>query len=299
MKYLITGGTGFIGRELCQALLTRNHSLVVLSRSPEKVVTTLGKQVTPLNHLQDLASSEYFDGIINLAGAPIFGGRWTDKRKRVICNSRIQITQDLVEFIARSHKKPGVFLSGSAVGFYGDHGDHFVSETSPGYDEFGHRLCVDWEREAEKASDQSVRVCLLRTGLVVGKNGGFLKPMILPFKLGLGGRLGSGQQWMPWIHLHDHISIILHLLEKPTLEGIFNLTSPNPVTNREFTRTLAGILHRPAFLHIPAWALNLILGEMSELLLGGQRAIPTRIQDAGFSFKYPTLDVALQNVLAD
>jgi uncharacterized protein (TIGR01777 family) len=297
MKILITGGTGFIGQTLCPTLLAAGHTLTVLSRSPDKVLTLFDKRVTPLNTLQALEDSDHFDAIINLAGAPIVGGRWTNKRKQILIHSRIDITQELVKFIARSKTKPNVFLSGSAIGFYGDQGDNIVDEFSLSHDDFGHQLCAKWENEAEKAKQYDVRVCLLRTGLVVGKNGGFLQKMIPPFKLGLGGSLGSGMQWMSWIHIQDHVGICLALINNPELSGQFNLTAPNPVTNKNFTQTLADLLNRPAFLPMPAWVLRLMLGEMSALLLGGQRVIPKRMQDAGFQFKFPELKAALHDVL--
>lgn len=297
MKILITGGTGFIGQTLCPTLLAAGHSLTVLSRTPDKVVKIFGNQVTPINVLQALPDSDHFDAIINLAGAPIFGGRWTDKRKQILRHSRLDITQGLVDYMARAERKPSVFLSGSAIGFYGDQGDTIVDETSSSHDEFGHQLCVEWEQQAEKAKKYDVRVCLLRTGLVVGKHGGFLQPMLLPFKLGFGGRLGSGNQWMSWIHIDDHVAICQALLEDSNLEGKFNLTAPNPVTNQIFSKKLAGLLNRPAFLPMPAWALRFILGEMSELLIGSQRVIPKRILETGFQFKFADLDDALKDVL--
>lgn len=297
MKILITGGTGFIGQTLCPTLLAAGHSLTVLSRTPDKVVKIFGNQITPISALQALSDSDHFGAVINLAGAPIFGGRWTDKRKQILRHSRIDITQGLVDFIARAERKPSVFLSGSAIGFYGDQGDIIVDETSSGHDEFGHRLCDEWEQQAEKAEMYDVRVCLLRTGLVVGKHGGFLQPMLLPFKLGFGGRLGSGNQWMSWIHIDDHVAICQALLNNSSLEGKFNLTAPNPVTNQIFSKTLAGLLNRPALLPVPTWVLKLILGEMSELLIGSQRVIPKRILDTEFQFKFPELDDALKDVL--
>lgn len=299
MKILITGGTGFIGQTLCPELLAAGHTLTIYSRYPEKVNATLGDQVTPLDSLQALSESDHFDAIFNLAGAPIFGGRWTDERKQLLLHSRIDITHDLVQFIARAKSKPDVFLSGSAIGIYGDQGDTILDETSIGHEDFGHQLCTEWEQEAEKAKQYGVRVCLLRTGLVVGKNGGFLQPMIPPFKLGLGGRLGNGKQWMPWIHIDDHVAICLELLNNTEREGSFNLTAPNPVTNKVFAQTLASTLHRPAFLPAPAWALKLLLGEMSELLLGSQRVMPKRMLNAGYQFKFTELAVALHQVLQD
>ncbi|CAG9933809.1 TIGR01777 family oxidoreductase [Candidatus Nitrotoga arctica] len=299
MKILITGGTGLIGQTLCPALLAAGHTLRVYSRHPDKVNTILGDQVTPLNSLKTLSESDYFEAIINLAGAPIFGKRWTDERKRVLLHSRIDVTQDLVKFIARAQSKPEVFLSGSAIGFYGNQGHTILDETSPGQDDFGRQPCVEWENEAVKAKEHGVRVCQLRTGLVVGKNGGFLQPMILPFKLGLGGQLGSGEQWMPWIHIDDHVAICLALLNSTELNGPFNLTAPNPVTNHIFAQTLAKTLHRPAFLPAPAWILKLLLGEMSELLLGSQRVIPRRMLGADYQFKFTELGAALRQVLCD
>ncbi len=299
MKILITGGTGFIGQTLCPALLAAGHTLAVYSRYPEKVNAILGDQVIPLHSLLALSESDHYDAIINLAGAPIFGGRWTNERKKILLHSRIDITQDLVQFIARAHTKPDVFLSGSAIGFYGDQGDTILDETSIGHEDFGNHLCVEWENEAEKANQYGVRVCLLRTGLVVGKNGGFLQPMILPFKLGLGGRLGSGKQWMPWIHIDDHVAICQELLNNIKLEGAFNLTAPKPVINKVFVQTLASTLHRPAFLPAPAWVLKSLLGEMSKLLLGSQRVMPKRILDAGYQFKFTELEAALQHALCD
>ncbi len=297
MKILITGGTGFIGRQLCRLLTDQNHSVTVLSRDPVAGARIIGEKINFITSLDTLSSADYFDAIINLAGAPIFGGRWTEKRKRIIRDSRIQTTAKLIDFIKKSDQKPGVLISGSAIGYYGDQGDAVVDETAVGHDEFSHRLCRDWEAEAEKARQHGVRVCILRTGLVTGKAGGFLAPMILPFRLGLGGRLGSGKQWMSWIHIDDHIAMVRLLLEDSTLEGIFNATAPNPVTNQEFTKTLARLLRRPALLPVPAGLLRLLLGEMSDLLLGGQRVMPVRFQQAGFPFRYPRLDPALRQVI--
>ena len=295
MKILITGGTGFIGQSLCPAL----HSITILSRYPNKVSSIFDDQIQQLNSVKHLADDAHFDAIINFAGAPIFASRWTDKRKQILLESRVDITCQLVEFIERTATKPAVFLSGSAIGFYGDQGDTLLDESASvlEQDNFGHQLCVAWEQTANKAKEQGVRVCLLRTGLVIGKHGGFLQPMILPFKLGLGAKLGSGTQWMPWIHMDDYVAICQTLLNKDELEGVFNLTAPNPTTNNDFTRVLAKQLKRPAFLTTPAWALNLLLGEMSQLLLGSQRVIPKHLLDTGYQFKYTELEAALENVL--
>lgn len=301
---LITGGTGFIGQSLCAALAKAEFQITVLTRSPDKIKMILGDQIapliTPLSHLHKLKITDHFDAIINLAGAPIFGERWINERKEILFHSRLEITEELVDFISRAEYKPEVFLSGSAVGFYGDQGNSLVDETSSNLknlNSFSHHLCTEWEAEALKAKNYGVRVCLLRTGLVLGKNGGFLQPMILPFKMGLAAQLGDGQQWMPWIHKDDYISICLLLLNNKSFDGPINLTGPNPVTNKVFTQTLAQSLHRPAILSAPSWALKPLLGEMSELLLNSQRVIPKRLLGADFKFKFSNLKLALDDVL--
>lgn len=298
MKILITGGTGFIGRTLCPALIAAGHSLTIFSRYPGRVNNTYGSKVVALSAMKTLTESHEFNAIINLSGAPVFGELWSEERKKTLLQTRIDMTQDLVQFIAKAQIKPEVFLSGSGIGFYGDQGDTILDESSPAYDDsFSRQLCIQWEAEAEKAKEYGVRVCQLRTGIVLGKDGGFLKPLILPFKLGLGGRMGSGNQWMPWIHLDDHVAICQMLLENTELAGEFNLTAPHPIINREFTKVLARILRRPAFLPLPTWALKLLLGEMSELLLGSQRIIPKRLLDAKYQFKFPELETAMRDIL--
>ncbi len=298
MKLLVTGGTGFIGRHLCRLLNEQGHSVTVLTRNPAEGARLLGDGIGFISDLEALSSTDHFDVLINLAGAPIFGRRWTAQRKRIIHDSRIGTTAKLIAFIARCERKPELLISGSAIGFYGDQGDRVLDETAEGHPEFAHTLCRDWEAEAAKAREHGVRLCILRTGLVVGEGGGFLQPMLLPFRLGLGGRLGSGDQWMSWIHMADYLAMIQMLLEDASLQGVYNATAPNPVTNREFTETLARVLHRPARLPVPAWALRLMLGEMSGLLLGGQRVLPIRFQQAGFRFRYPELEPALRQVLS-
>ena len=303
MKILITGGTGFIGQSLTPVLLAGGHSITILSRYPNKAETIFGDTIKQLSSMKHLADHDHFDAIFNFAGAPIFGSRWSDNRKTVLTDSRIDTTAQIIDFVDRAKTKPAVLLSGSAIGYYGDQGDTVLDETATvptsAHEDFGHQLCAAWEQTAEKAKAHNVRVCLLRTGLVLSKNGGFLQPMLLPFKLGLGCKLGSGAQWMPWIHMRDYVAICIALLENNTLSGVFNLTAPNPVTNADFTRTLANQLKRPVFLTMPDWALTLLLGEMSQLLLGSQRVIPKHILESGFQFKYTELDAALADVLSD
>lgn len=298
MRIFITGGTGFIGRPLCRALLDAGHELTVLSRNPHTALMHGGRDISIIGSLDSWTPNSRFDAIINLAGEPIADHRWTEQRKQSLWNSRVTLTGRLMAAMAQCEYKPAVLISGSAVGFYGDRGDEALDETSGSHDGgFSERLCRAWEAEAMQAQALGVRVCILRTGLVIGTDGGFLGKMLPPFKLGLGGRIGDGKQWMPWIHRDDHIALTQWLLGSPHLSGIFNATAPNPVTNAEFTRVLAALLRRPAPFPVPAWLIRLGVGEMAELLLGGQRALPKRGLDEGFTFRFETLEPALRDAL--
>ncbi len=297
MRILVTGGTGFIGRALCNSLMSQGHQLTVLTRNGQRLRGLLGENVSPLMQLSDWSADMAFDAVINLAGEPIMARRWSDARKQALLDSRVALTEQLVERMAAARQTPAVLISGSAIGVYGDQGDTQLTEASVGGTGFSHDLCVQWESVARGAESLGVRVCLLRTGLVVGKNGGFLEKMLLPFRLGLGGRIGDGHQWMSWIHLADHVALTRYLLENPGLHGVFNATAPHPVTNAEFTRQLASVLKRPALFPVPAWLLTLIAGEMAELLLGSERVIPERALQAGFTFQFETLEPALRDVV--
>lgn len=296
MNLLITGGTGFIGRALCARLLADGHRLTVLSRRPRRVPALCGAAVAGVASFDELPRDRHFDAVINLAGEGIADRPWSAARKRLLRDSRIGVTTALCDWIAAAESKPALLISGSAVGYYGSRGDQLLGEeTSVGAD-FAAHLCRDWEAEAARVEVLGVRLCLLRTGLVLGRDGGMLARLKLPFSLGLGGRLGDGQQWMPWVHRDDLIGLVVYLLTHPTLQGPFNGSAPAPVTNADFTAALAQALHRPALLPMPAFALRLLLGEMAELLLGGQRALPLRAQEAGFVFRYPTLPTALADI---
>jgi uncharacterized protein (TIGR01777 family) len=297
MKILITGGTGFIGRTLCHRLLDSGHELIVLSRRPEQVIKLCGKSVTAISNLEDLSSEESINAIINLSGKGIADRLWTKKRKQKLLDSRINITKQLIAYVARAKHKPSVMISGSAVGYYGNNGQSELDETTDNPDDFAQQLCKQWEAAVESVKEHGVRLCIIRIGLVIGRNGGFVKRMLLPFKLGLGGRLGNGQQWMSWIHKEDLITIVEILLNASELEGNFNATAPQPVTNAEFSACLANNLHRPAIFPVPAIVLKLLLGEMSELLLGGQKVLPERLIEQGFPFQYKSLDSALKAIL--
>jgi uncharacterized protein len=297
MRILLTGGTGLIGRQLCAALLAVGHEVWVLSRTPEIVKARCGALARALATLDEWTPEETFDAVINLAGAPIVDKRWTEQRKKILWESRIALTEALIGAIARAKRKPTVLLSGSAIGYYGDCGDALLTESATAARDFGAELCVAWEQAAQKAAAFKVRVCLLRTGLVLDASGGMIGRMLLPFNLGLGARLGDGRQWMSWIHIDDYVAIVLRLLETTTANGSFNMTAPTPVTNAEFTKTLARVLHRPAFLVAPAKLLQLALGEMSTLLIGGQRVIPSKAEASGYRFVHPQLEGALRSLL--
>ncbi|TAL48689.1 MAG: TIGR01777 family protein [Methylovulum sp.] len=297
MKILITGGTGFIGSALTRSLVSRGYAVSVLSRNPDSVAKLCGSGVHALGSLAELNPEESYQVIINLAGAPILDARWSARRKRLIRDSRICLTEQLVACITHMAVKPALLISGSAIGYYGDQGDTVLTEQSTYDEDFSAQLCRDWEQMAQQAEQFGVRVCLIRTGLVIADGGGLLQRMLPPFRLGLGGRLGNGQQWMSWIHRDDWIAIAQTMIDNASMQGAYNATAPNPVSNSEFTQTLAHCLKRPALVPIPARFLKIVLGEMSELVLGSQRVMPERLLAQGFSFRYPTLSGALNEAL--
>jgi uncharacterized protein (TIGR01777 family) len=298
MNILVTGGTGFIGRALCGELTAAGHAVTVLSRQPQRVTALCGRRVQAMASLAQWTPDMAFDAVINLAGEPIVDKAWTASRKQALRDSRIGITGQLLQAMSRAARPPQVFLSGSAIGYYGNTGDRVLDESSPPADDFSAQLCFDWEVAAEPAVALGVRTCLLRTGLVLDASGGLLGKLLPVFRFGLGGRLGSGKQWMSWITLADYNAIVLQLLADTQARGAFNLTAPTPVTNAEFTRSLARALHRPAFFHAPAPALKLALGERAPMLLGGQRVVPAQALARGYAFADPTLDVALARLLS-
>jgi len=300
MRLLITGGTGFVGRRLVERALAADHEVMVVSRDPERAARKLPASVRIGDDATDFAAARP-EAIVNLAGEPIADRRWSDPQKTRLVESRRHATRDVValcEQLAQRDQAPRVLVSGSAMGFYGDQGDNEVTEQTLPHDEFAHRLCQAWEKEALKAEAFGVRVACLRTGLVLDAGGGTLAKMMPAFKLGVGGRLGDGRQYMPWIHREDLVGAIEFLLEDPTLDGPFNGSAPQPVTNAEFTRAMGRQLHRPTLLRVPAPLLKLGLGEMSRLLLTGACMRPVRLQQAGFTFRYPTLDEALAAIVS-
>ena len=296
MRLVVAGGTGFIGSALCARLLELGHSLTLLTRSPAPATASPNKKWLTWNARSSGAWEESIngaDGIINLAGEPI-AKRWTEKQKEKIASSRIATTRALVTAIGKAKEKPKFLLNASAVGYYGPHGDETLSEEAGPGSDFLSRVCVAWEKETTRAEDYGARVVRLRTGIVLGKGGGALAKMVLPFKLFVGGPLGSGSQWMSWIQLEDEIGLILFLVEHPDARGAINATAPNPVTMNEFCKMLGDVLNRPSWAPVPAFALRLLLGDMADMLLTGQRVLPSQAQKLGYTFRYPTLCEALQ-----
>lgn len=296
MNILLTGGTGLIGSRLIARLNGECHFTVV-SRSPEKARLQLPESVNVVSGLHDVPDFCDFDAVVNLAGEPIADKRWTALQKRRICDSRWDLTEQLVERIKKCSFPPGAFISGSAIGFYGRQGDKPVTECNyTVHEEFTHTVCNRWENIAMKAASDKVRVCLLRTGVVLDKNSGALPKMALPVKLGVGGKIANGQQYLSWIHIDDMVNGIVHLLHNSKCEGAYNLTAPTPETNGDFTRKLAHTLHRPAIFTVPAFVLKLLMGEGADLVITGQRVLPERLLEGEFTFQYPTLEQALQQI---
>ncbi|MDW5499075.1 TIGR01777 family oxidoreductase [Pseudomonas lundensis] len=297
MRILITGATGLIGSSLTQRLLGLSHQITVLSRNVPRARQRFGEQVSYWSTLQDQASLDGFDAVINLAGEPIADKRWSKTQKERLCHSRWDLTEQLAKLINAGSAPPSVLISGSATGYYGDQGQAVVTEDEAPHNEFTHQLCQRWESLALQAQSDATRVCLLRTGVVLAPKGGALAKMLPPFRLGLGGPIGSGRQYLPWIHLEDMVDGILYLLDHQTLQGPFNMVAPYPVHNEQFAAQLANVLDRPAFLRVPAFAMRLLMGEAAVLVLGGQRAVPRRLEEAGFRFRFLELEQALDDVI--
>ncbi|MCM1984001.1 thylakoid membrane protein ThyD [Lyngbya confervoides] len=306
MKVAITGATGFVGRRLVERLIQSGHQAVVFVRNAGKarklfdkydsseleIVTYQPKQSGDWQPL--LAAC---DGVVNLAGEPLFDERWNANAKQEILDSRVLGTHKLVEAIAQSEAKPQVMVSASAVGYYGTSETTLFDETSSPGEDFLAQVCQAWEASAHPVEALGVRLAIVRIGIVLGPKGGALARMLPPFELFGGGPIGSGRQWVPWVHRDDLVSLILQILTTPSMAGVFNATAPHPQRMSDFSKTLGNVLHRPSWLPVPGFALELLLGEAAQVVLQGQHVQPKRTQEAGFSFQYPDLKGALTQIL--
>jgi uncharacterized protein len=293
---LLTGATGFIGSRLAQALSAAGHDVIVLTRNPAKAAS-LQPPFRLITGLDQLPAGTRIDAIVNLAGEPIGNGLWTRAKRRRILTSRLRITRELVHLIERLAQPPKILISGSAIGWYGLWQDETLTEFDGGKNCFTHRVCDAWEQTARRAQRLGVRVIRLRIGLVLGTQGGLLRRLLVPFEFGLGGPIGSGEQWMSWIERDDLVRLIAHGIATPALLGPVNATAPEPVRNAAFMQALGGALNRPARLRFPAAILHLLAGDFAdELLLGGQRVLPAKADLSGFKFRHPTLSSALAGI---
>ncbi|MCW2959359.1 MAG: hypothetical protein JWP18_2162 [Solirubrobacterales bacterium] len=299
MNVSLTGASGLIGQRLVRAVKARGDEVTVLSRSPEKATEALGVPAVAWDALAQPAPVEALSGrdaVIHLAGEPV-AQRWNAKRKQAILDSRETGTRNLVAGIEAASPRPAALISSSAVGYYGKHGDERLEESTPAGSDFLADVCVRWEKESSAAGPLGLRVVQIRTGVVLDKTGGALKTMLPPFKAGVGGPVAGGRQYMPWIHLDDIVGLYLAALDNPSWQGAYNGSAPEPVTNKAFSKALGKALHRPSFSPVPAFAIKLLYGEMSEVVTEGQRAVPRRALEQGYAFKHPDLDEALTSAL--
>lgn len=296
MRILITGASGFIGSDLTSVLRERGHEVITLVRSEPKDASE--RYWKPADLLLEPAALDGIEAVIHLAGASIAGGRWTDERKKQIYESRIESTRLLVDRMAEVDVPPRAFICASAIGYYGDRGDSPLTETDGPGTGFLADVCKDWEAEAMRAESHGIRTVRIRTGVVLGTTGGALGEMLLPFKLGVGGRLGSGKQYMSWVSKEDIINIYVEAVENEALTGAVNATSPHPVTNREFTKTLGSVMKRPTIIPVPTFGIKAVFGEMGEkLLLDSARVLPNALQAIGYEFRHTDLRACLEEVL--
>ena len=293
MNILLTGGTGLIGKALVEQLCLRNEQVTILTRSSSPHTFSKQKNIKFITALSELDLQEQFDAIINLAGEPIFHKVWSKNQKSILRESRLSLTTQLVKLINQYQQYP-IFISGSATGIYGDQDEQTITETSKTAKTFTAQLCQDWENIAQQAN---ARVCLIRTGMVFSTKGGALAKMLPLYKWGLGGKLGNGEQYFPWIALEDIVNGILFLLDHSECRGAFNFSAPNPIKQHKFNRTLARILKRPAFTTIPKWLLHFMLGERANLLLESQNVVPEKLLNAGFQFQYSDCENYLEEIL--
>lgn len=307
MKVAITGATGFVGSRLVERLQEEGHHILVLTRNADRARRLFPSSVFPNIEIvaySPLASGDWqqaiagCDGVVNLAGAPIAESRWTPERKKEILDSRTIGTQKIVEAISKADPKPAVLVNSSAIGYYGTSETQTFDETNPPGNDFLAQVCQAWEAEAAKVKETGTRLVILRTGIVLGM-GGALAKMLLPFRLFAGGPLGSGEQWFSWIHREDLVNLIIRSLTHPEMEGIFNATAPQPVRMKELCQTLGQVMHRPSWLPVPDFALELLLGDAAQVVLKGQQVLPKRTQASGFEYQYSTVRKAVEEVLSN
>lgn len=296
-QVLLTGGTGFIGGALVRQLLDAGHAVTLLVRKPQRAEHQFQGRARCITALSQLDADEHVDAVINLAGAPVLGPRWSPRRQAQLLASRVGVTEALVQWLGQARHKPTIWIQASAIGYYG------VRDPAEGLDErstagggFMSALCRRWEAAADPVQGAGVRQVVLRLGVVFGPGGGALPPMLLPHYVGLGGRLGNGRQMMSWIHREDVLRIMARALHDTGMQGIYNTVAPEPVSQADFARCVGRVLHRPVWLHLPAAPLRWAAGEMAQLLLDGQRVLPARLLDAGFEFRFPALEPALRNL---
>jgi uncharacterized protein (TIGR01777 family) len=302
MQIVMTGGTGFIGRSLCAALCQEGHRVTLVTRRREDAQRLCGSTVTAVEWNGREAGAwehclEDADAVINLAGAPIADGRWTETRKRLLTESRVLTTRLLVEAMSRRSSKPRTLVSASGIGYYGASDDRVLDESAARGQGFLADLCLEWETEARRAAEFGVRVVMLRTGMVLEQDGGALPKMLLPFRLFTGGPIMPGTQWVSWIHRRDHIGLTQWALSTPSVSGPVNVVAPEAVTMNRFCEGLGRVLHRPSWLPVPGFALSLVLGELGTLMTTGQRVNPAKALSGGYVFHYPTLEPALRAIV--
>lgn len=301
MRVIVTGGTGFIGSKLCENLVAKGHEVVLFTRDASRSRDQIHPKVRVVSWAPGAAWESWVDGagaIVNLAGENI-AQRWTRAAKQRIVSSRVDAATRLSAAIEKAAVKPSVLVNAGAVGYYGPRGNETLDEDSPPGTDFLATTCVAWEEAAQKAETPGVRVALIRTGVVLGEDGGALAKMLPPFKAFAGGPIGTGGQWMSWIHRDDLVSLYVFALQNPAAKGPINGTAPNPVTMKEFARALGRALHRPSLFPVPAAAVRLLLGEMATVVLDGQRVVPRKAEGLGFEFRFTEIDAALRDVTRD
>lgn len=296
-RVLITGGTGFIGTALARQLLAAGVRVSVLSRNADRAARHFENRITALESMDQIDAANAPEVIVNLAGKNLGEQRWSADIKQQLIDSRVLTTQQVVDYIAHAEVKPVLLISGSAVGYYGARGDEALNEEAAPGNEFQSELCRRWEQTARQAEQYDVRVCISRTGVVMGRGGGALSGLEPMFRKGLGAVAGNGRQWISWVHMQDLIDMFLRFMVDDTLSGPFNNTAPNPVTNRQFAKTIGKVLQRPVLLSMPGWAMRLLYGEMAHLYVTGQKVIPNRHLQSGFEYHYPDIESALREAM--